>query len=101
VIAPEVGGGFGCKGNVHAEEALIPWLAMKLGRPIKWIEDRRENLASTVHGRDIVTFLDAAVKRDGTVLALRARAFSDVGAYLQFFTPIIAMQPMPMLTGVY
>ncbi len=101
VIAPEVGGGFGCKGNVHAEEALIPWLAMKLGYPVKWIEERRENLAATVHGRDIVTFLDAAVKRDGTILALRARAFSDVGAYLQFFTPIIAMQPMPMLTGVY
>jgi carbon-monoxide dehydrogenase large subunit len=101
VIAPEVGGGFGCKGNVYSEEALIAWLAMQLGHPVKWIEDRRENLAATVHGRDIVTFIDAAVKRDGTILALRARGMSDVGAYLQFFTPLIAMQPMPMLTGAY
>jgi len=101
VIAPEVGGGFGCKGNVYGEEALIAWLAMELGHPVKWIENRRENLASTTHGRDIVTFIDAAVKRDGAILALRARGISDVGAYLQFFTPVIAMQPMPMLTGAY
>jgi carbon-monoxide dehydrogenase large subunit len=101
VIAPEVGGGFGCKGNVYGEEALIAWLAMELGHPVKWIEERRENLASTVHGRDIVTVVEAAVKRDGAILALRARGISDVGAYLQFFTPVIAMQSMPMLSGAY
>ncbi|HEY7617812.1 MAG TPA: molybdopterin cofactor-binding domain-containing protein, partial [Terriglobales bacterium] len=54
VIAPEVGGGFGSKLNVYGEEGIVPWLAMKLGRPVKWAEGRRENFLATIHGRDTI-----------------------------------------------
>ncbi len=68
VIAPEVGGGFGCKLNVYAEEALVAYLAMKLNRPVKWIERRRENLAATTHGRDQIAYVEVAANKDGEVL---------------------------------
>ncbi|MCI0526839.1 MAG: molybdopterin-dependent oxidoreductase, partial [Nitrospira sp.] len=66
VIAPEVGGGFGCKVDFYGEEVLIPYLAMKLKAPVKWIEGRRENLQVTDHGRDQINYIEAAVKNDGT-----------------------------------
>ena len=60
VIAPEVGGGFGAKANVYPEEILVPWLAMRLGRPVRWLEERRENLATMAHGRDQIDYITAA-----------------------------------------
>jgi carbon-monoxide dehydrogenase large subunit len=72
VIAPEVGGGFGCKLNVYREEALTAYLAIALGKPIKWIERRRENLAATTHGRDLIAEVDVGVASDGTILAMKA-----------------------------
>jgi carbon-monoxide dehydrogenase large subunit len=95
VIAPEVGGGFGSKLNVYAEEALVAYAAMRLRRPVKWIEDRRENIAVTTHGRDHIQDVELAARRDGTILGLRARVLADMGAYYQFFTPAI-----PTLTGL-
>ena len=65
VIAPEVGGGFGAKLNVYAEEALCSHLAMRLGAPMKWIESRRDNAAATIHGRDQIGEYEVAVKKDG------------------------------------
>ena len=65
VIAPEVGGGFGAKGQLYPEEPLIPYLARTLGRPVKWIERRREHFTSTIHGRGLVEYFDAAVKMTG------------------------------------
>ena len=57
VITPEVGGGFGSKLNVYAEEALLGWIAMQLGKPVKWIETRRENIQATIHGRGQVGYI--------------------------------------------
>ena len=95
VIVPEVGGGFGSKLNVYPEEALACYLAMKLEKPVKWIEGRRENFLATIHGRDQIGELEFAVKRDGTVLGLRAHFIADLGAYFQLLTPLI-----PTLTGL-
>ncbi|MGI9103551.1 MAG: xanthine dehydrogenase family protein molybdopterin-binding subunit [Terriglobales bacterium] len=101
VIAPEVGGGFGSKLNVYGEEGVVPWLAMKLGRPVKWIEGRRENIAATIHGRDQINDVELALKRDGTILAMRTRVHADLGAYHQLLTPIIATLTGLMSTGCY
>ena len=95
VIAPEVGGGFGSKLNVYGEEALIAHLAMKLGRPGKWIETRRENFLATIHGRDQINDVEAAVTKDGRILALKVRLTADLGAYHQLLTAVI-----PTLTGL-
>jgi carbon-monoxide dehydrogenase large subunit len=101
VIAPEVGGGFGAKLNVYPEEALIPYLARQLDRPVKWIERRRENLAAMTHGRDQITYLDVAAKNDGTITAMKARFICDMGAYLHLFTPMIPGFSGLMMTGCY
>src|SRR5581483_8536016 len=101
VIAPEVGGGFGCKLNVYAEEALLGWIAMQLHKPVKWIEGRRENMAATIHGRAQVGTVEAAVKNDGTLLGLRYKVTADLGAYLQLLTPAIPTLTGLMLSGCY
>ena len=80
VVAPEVGGGFGAKLNVYAEEALCAHLAMRLNAPVKWIESRRENAASTIHGRDQIGEYEVAVKNDGTILGLKTRTIADLGS---------------------
>jgi carbon-monoxide dehydrogenase large subunit len=101
VIAPEVGGGFGSKLNIYAEEALVAYLAMRLGRPVKWIEDRRENMHSTIHGRGQVGEIEAAVKKDGRILGLRSKVVADIGAYHQLYTPGIPRFTGLMLSGCY
>ncbi len=84
VIVPDVGGGFGVKMHVYPEELITALLAWKLGRPVKWIEDRRENLLASTHARDHETEAEIAARRDGTILAVRVRDLSDVGAYSAF-----------------
>lgn len=101
VIAPEVGGGFGSKLNVYAEEGVVPWLAMKLGRPVKWAETRRENFLATIHGRDTLNDVELALKKDGTILGLRARILADMGAYHQLLTPLIPQLTALMHAGCY
>jgi carbon-monoxide dehydrogenase large subunit len=81
VIAPEVGGGFGAKLSVYPEELLVPWAAMRVGRPVKWIEDRSENLQATTHGRDQVHDAELAVNADGMLRGLRVALTADLGAY--------------------
>ena len=90
VIAPEVGGGFGSKLNIYAEEFLAAYLAKTLQRPIKWTEERREGYLATIHGRDIVEDVELAAKKDGTITGLRVRGIANLGAYLQAFTPVIS-----------
>ena len=70
VITPEVGGGFGSKLNVYPEEALVGYLAMRLAKPVKWIESRRENFLTAIHGRDQIDDVEVAVKGDGTLLGI-------------------------------
>src|SRR2546425_79596 len=101
VITPEVGGGFGSKLNVYAEEALLGWISMQLGKPVKWIEGRRENIQSTIHGRGQVGYVEIGCKTDGTVTGLGYDVFADLGAYHQLLTPAIPTLTGLMLSGAY
>ncbi|TMQ00948.1 MAG: xanthine dehydrogenase family protein molybdopterin-binding subunit, partial [Verrucomicrobia bacterium] len=101
VVAPEVGGGFGAKLNLYAEESLVSHLAMRLGAPVKWIESRREHASATIHGRDQIGEYEVAVKKDGSLLGIKAKAIADLGAYCQLNTPAIPTLTGLMLTGCY
>ncbi len=87
VVARDVGGGFGSKIPFYAGEALTVFAARELGVPVKWIEDRRENYLATIHGRDQITDVELAAKRDGTITGLRVNALSNMGAYLSTAAP--------------
>ena len=87
VIAPEVGGGFGSKLYLYPEEVIVATLAKTTGRPVKWIEERRENYVATTHGRDQVQYVEIAAKRDGTITGLRVKSIANMGAYLSTFAP--------------
>lgn len=84
VIAPDVGGGFGIKNRFYGEEFVVPYLARRLGRPVRWIEDRREDLLTTYQAREQVHHLEVAARADGTLLAIRDRYVVDNGAYSPF-----------------
>jgi carbon-monoxide dehydrogenase large subunit len=101
VITPEVGGGFGSKLNVYAEEALLGWISMQLAKPVKWIETRRENMQATIHGRGQVGDIEIGCKNDGTLTGLRYNVFADLGAYHQLLTPAIPTLTGLMLSGAY
>jgi carbon-monoxide dehydrogenase large subunit len=101
VIAPEVGGGFGSKITMYGEDALVPLLAMLLGRPVKWTEDRRENFAGTTQGRGQVDEVEVAVKHDGTILGLRLKVIADLGAYLRMFTAGVPQLTPQLAPGCY
>src|SRR5213595_2397341 len=101
VITPEVGGGFGSKLNVYAEEALLGWISMQLGKPVKWIEGRRKNIQSTIHGRGQVGYVEIGCQNDGTITGLRYNVFADLGAYHQLLTPAIPTLTGLMLSGAY
>jgi carbon-monoxide dehydrogenase large subunit len=87
VVAPEVGGGFGSKLQVYPEEALAIALAVRLGRSVKWIEERSENAVATHHGRDMLQEISLAATSDGTVTGVRVRLIASMGAYLMIITP--------------
>jgi carbon-monoxide dehydrogenase large subunit len=102
VIAPDVGGGFGSKIYLYADEVIACYAAMKLGQPVRWTEERRENYVATIHGRAHVTDLEVAAKRDGTITALRVKTLADMGAYLSVFAPLIPTYLYAwMLVGPY
>jgi carbon-monoxide dehydrogenase large subunit len=101
VIAPDVGGGFGSKLNVYAEEALAVALARRLGRPVKWTEERAENYVATIHGRDVVHELTFAATREGKITAVKSEATCAMGAYLQLVTPGIPLLGAWIYNGPY
>jgi aerobic carbon-monoxide dehydrogenase large subunit len=101
LITPEVGGGFGSKLNVYAEEALMGWISMQLNRPVKWIEGRRENMQATIHGRGQTGYIEIGFKKDGTLTGLRYNVFADMGSYFQLLTPAIPTLTGLMLSGCY
>ena len=78
-----VGGGFGARGELYPEDVLMPLLALRTGRPVRWIEDRAENLVATNHARAQVHELEVAVQADGTLLGFRGRHWVDQGAYVR------------------
>ncbi len=81
VISPEVGGGFGSKIPVYADEALVGFAAMDLKRPVKWTEDRSENYKATIHGRDHIEYVELCGTKDGRITGLRTRVYAGLGAY--------------------
>ncbi|MCK8783614.1 xanthine dehydrogenase family protein molybdopterin-binding subunit [Roseomonas sp. NAR14] len=87
VISPDVGGGFGLRGKLFAESALVLWAAKRLGRPVKWRADRTETFLCDPHGRDHVTHADMAFDAEGRALAMRVRTVAAMGAYLCDFGP--------------
>ena len=101
VITPEVGGGFGSKLNVYAEEALMAFVSMRIGKPVKWVESRRENFLCTIHGRGHVDYFELAAKRDGTMLGLKLKLIQDLGAFHQLLTPAIPTLSVLMMPGLY
>jgi aerobic carbon-monoxide dehydrogenase large subunit len=101
VIAPDVGGGFGSKLDVYAEEAICLSLAKKLGAPVKWTETRTENCQVTIHGRDVIQDAEITAMRDGTVLGLKVDLIANMGAYLQLLTPCIPLLGRYMYPGIY
>jgi carbon-monoxide dehydrogenase large subunit len=81
VVAPEVGGGFGTKCSIYPEDVLIPAVALRLGRPVKWVETRREHFQSATHSREQLHDAELAAERDGTIVGFRDRFLLDQGAY--------------------
>jgi carbon-monoxide dehydrogenase large subunit len=101
VIAPEVGGGFGSKLQVYGEEVLASWCSRKLGRPVKWIETRTENMAVTHQGRDQIASVRMGAKRDGTITAFHVKILADFGAYNMLLTPLIPSLGAFVMGGCY
>ncbi len=101
VIAPDVGGGFGSKLDVYAEEVICLIVAKRLGRPIKWTESRSEGFQATIHGRDQIQDIEIAATRDGTILGVSADITADMGAYLQLVTPGIPIFGAFMYNSIY
>ncbi|MDO1445684.1 xanthine dehydrogenase family protein molybdopterin-binding subunit [Rhodocytophaga aerolata] len=89
VIGPDVGGGFGSKGDHYAEEALLTWASQKVGRPIKWTAERSESFVSDAQGRDHVTKAEMGFDKEGKILALRVKTYANQGAYLGTFGPAV------------
>ena len=100
-IAPEVGGGFGCKINIYGEEYVAAAISKRLEMPIKWTEDRSEAFVATIHGRDILGYIDLAAKKDGTVLGMKLRLIADIGAYNMLLTAAIPTLTMLMANATY
>src|SRR5499426_1276524 len=100
VIAADVGGGFGEKGCLFPEDIAIPYLATLLGRPVKWVAERQENML-TFHARGHTVDVEAAVQRDGTILGMRVRIVADLGAYFLLSTPAVPFLAGHRVAGPY
>jgi carbon-monoxide dehydrogenase large subunit len=102
VIVPEVGGGFGSKLNIYPEELIATFASMKTKHPVKWIEDRSEALAATIHGRDQIDYFEIAATKDGKVTGLKVHVILDMGSYCQLFTSVMSIAfTFPVVCGAY
>jgi aerobic carbon-monoxide dehydrogenase large subunit len=102
VVAPDVGGGFGSKIFIYAEETVCLWTAKKVGRPVKWNGDRTEAFLCDAHGRDHVTHAEMATAEDGKILAIRVATIANLGAYLSTFASSVPTYLYaPLLSGQY
>jgi len=101
VIAPDVGGGFGSKGPLYREYVLAAYLALKLGRPVKWIATRSEDFLTVIQGRDQAMTSELALKKDGAMLGLKVRVVANLGAYLYSNTTTPTQRMMAMAPGCY
>jgi carbon-monoxide dehydrogenase large subunit len=101
MIENDVGGGYGARGEFYPEDFLIPFAARHTGRPVKWIEDRRENLMSMNHAREEECDLEVACARDGTILAIRGEVHTDMGAYMRTNGAVGARNVSQFMAGPY
>ena len=102
VIAPDVGGGFGSKIFIYAEETVCAWAAKKIDRAVKWTSDRTEAFLSDAHGRDHLTHAELATDANGKIIGLRARTIANLGAYLSTFSSSVPTYLYaPLLSGQY
>jgi len=101
MVENDVGGGFGARGEFYPEDFLIPFAARHVGRPVKWIEDRRENLMAMNHARQAAVDIEIACARDGTILALRGHADVDMGAYMRTNGAVAARNIAQFMSGPY
>jgi carbon-monoxide dehydrogenase large subunit len=101
LVEVDVGGSFGVRGEFYPEDVLIPLAAMRLGRPVKWIEGRRESFVATNHSREIECELEIAARRDGTILGLRGRVLADMGAYVRTNGGVVPAKAAQFLPGPY
>ena len=100
-IEPDVGGGFGVRGEFYAEDFLIPFASFRLGRPVKWVEDRAEHLVSANHSREVLCQVEIAARNDGTLLGLRTTVYGDMGAYVRTHGSVVPALTAVMMTGPY
>src|SRR3954471_5520077 len=101
MVENDVGGAFGVRGEFYPEDFLIPVASRLLERPVKWIEDRREHLTATNHARDVECELEIACERDGTILALRGKAYADICAYIRTNGATAARNVAQVMSGPY
>ena len=103
VIAPDVGGGFGLKGNFFPEEAVTGWAALQLACPVRWIEDRAESFTASFHAKEEIVEAELAVDKSGKILGVKARVIGDVGAYCTVPWPssLESIQIAEMIPGPY
>ena len=101
LIETDVGGGFGARGELYPEDYLVPIASRRTGRPVKWIEDRRENLTATNHSRDIVCELEIAATAEGEILGMRATVQGDMGAYIRTNGGVVPSKAAQFLPGPY
>jgi len=101
MIESDVGGGFGVRGEFYPEDFLVPFAARRLGRPVKWIEDRRENLLTSNHAREMDCELEIACDREGRILSLQGEVWVDVGAYMRASATIPPRAVAQSLSGPY
>jgi carbon-monoxide dehydrogenase large subunit len=97
----DVGGGFGVRGELYPEDILVPLAAMKLGRPVKWIESRRENLMAANHAREVAYEIEIGFDRDGRILGIRTVIHADIGAYVRTAALVPAEFGAALLPGPY
>jgi len=100
-VESDCGSGFGVRGEFYPEDFLIPFAARRLNRPVKWIEDRREHLLATTHAREVECELEIACRKDGVILALRGKAWCDVGAYIRPNAVTAPRNLAQMISGPY
>lgn len=97
----DVGGGFGVRGELYPEDILVPLAAMKLGRPVQWIEDRRESLVATNHARQVEYQVEIGFDRDGRILGIRTLIYADIGAYVRTAALVPAEFGAALFPGPY
>ena len=100
-IELEVGGGFGVRGEFYPEDFVVPWTAVRLGRPVQWVEDRREHLMAANHSRQQYHEVEIGVRRYGTIVALRDRFTVDLGAYIRTHGVVVPELTIALLPGPY